>query len=185
MVIMTWDYPNKNSSRVVWTKPTRRDKQIGHEHLTLSVITSQLTVHNVQRSDEGVYTCSCTDHAPRTYNRSLFVSVYESEQLAHVNLSTDLDTSQMLNSTQGGSFKIVVTVQAHPSFEEVRFEWRKGKQVLREGSDVSIIRRNPQIILEKMNARFEDSGQYTLYARILNATSKMTVRVDVSCEYRF
>lgn len=182
MVIMAWDYPDKNSSRITVTKPVRRDKQIGNERFVFSVITSQLTVHNVQRSDEGVYTCSCTDHAPRTYNRSLLVSVYESEQLAHVNLTTDLNTSQVMTSMRGGSFKIVVTAQAHPSFEDVIFSWRKDGRDLVENGDVTLIRKDPQVILEKKGAHFDDSGKYTLYARIGNATSKITVTVDVASE---
>ncbi|KAH6936568.1 hypothetical protein HPB50_019178 [Hyalomma asiaticum] len=182
MFIMTWDYPNKNenSSRIEATKPIRDNKPFGQERFMLSVVTSQLTVRGVQRSDEGLYTCSCKDHGGKTYNHSVFVSVYESEQLAHVNLTTDLDTSESLVFPEGGTFKMVVTVEAHPSFAETRFWWRKDGALLNEGRDLRLSYREPRAVLEKSNARFDDSGEYTLYARIQNATSKITFNVSIS-----
>lgn len=180
MFIMSWDYPNKNSSRIEATKPIRRDKPFGQERFMLSVVTSQLTVRDVQRSDEGLYTCSCKDHAGKTYNHSVFVSVYESEQLAHVNLTTDLNTSEDFVYPAGGTFKMVVTVEAHPSFAETRFWWLKDGRLLIDGGDLRLTYREPRAILQKANARFEDSGQYTMYARIQNATSRITINVSIS-----
>ncbi|KAH8024766.1 hypothetical protein HPB51_001180 [Rhipicephalus microplus] len=125
MLFMSWDYPNKNSSRIKETKPIRHNKTFGRDHFMLYIVTSQLTVRDVQRSDEGLYTCSCTYDGGKKRNQSVFVSVYESERLAHVKLATDLDTSDSLVFPEGGSFKLVVTVQAHPSFAETLFWWDK------------------------------------------------------------
>lgn len=180
MFIMSWEYPNKNSSRIEVTKPIRQNKPFGQERFMLSVVTSQLTVRDVQRSDEGLYTCSCRDHGGKTHNHSVFVSVYESEQLAHVNLTTDLDASEAQVFPEGATFKMVVTVEAHPSFAETRFSWLKDSVPLREGGDLRLSYREPRVVLEKGNARFDDSGQYTLYARIHNATSKITINVSIS-----
>ncbi|XP_075733895.1 vascular endothelial growth factor receptor 1 isoform X2 [Rhipicephalus microplus] len=180
MFIMTWDYPNKNSSRIEVTKPIRNDKPFGQDHFMLSVVTSQLTVRDVQRSDEGLYTCSCKDHGGKTHNHSVFVSVYESEQLAHVNLTTDLDTSDSLVFPEGGTFKMVVTVEAHPSFAETSFWWLKDGAMLYHGGELRLSYREPRAVLEKSNARFDDSGEYTLFARIHNVTSKITFNVSIS-----
>ncbi|KAL1438156.1 hypothetical protein MTO96_048246 [Rhipicephalus appendiculatus] len=161
MFIMSWDYPNKNSSRIEVTKPIRNDKPFGQDHFMLSVVTSQLTVRDVQRSDEGVYTCSCKDHGGKTHNDSVFVSVYESEQLAHVNLD------------HGPG-------HAHPSFAETTFWWIKDGARLYPGGELRLSNREPRVVLEKSNASFDDSGEYTLFALIQNVSSKITFNVSIS-----
>ncbi|KAL1438153.1 hypothetical protein MTO96_048244 [Rhipicephalus appendiculatus] len=70
MTRVIWDYPNKNSSRIEMTY-NRQHKPPGQV-----VVTSQLTVRDVQRSDEGVYTCSCVVRGGNKRNHSVFVSVY-------------------------------------------------------------------------------------------------------------
>ncbi|KAL3210539.1 hypothetical protein MRX96_037015 [Rhipicephalus microplus] len=179
MLFMSWDYPNKNSSRIKETKPIRHNKTFGRDHFMLYIVTSQLTVRDVQRSDEGLYTCSCTYDGGNKRNESVFVSVYESERLAHVKLTTDLDTSDSLVFPEGGSFKLVVTVQAHPSFAETLFWWDKDGAPLEKVPELLLWYREPRVVLEKLNARFDDSGEYALFARIRNATSKITFNVSI------
>ncbi|KAK8766304.1 hypothetical protein V5799_006915, partial [Amblyomma americanum] len=64
------------SSRIGVKTHVRQNKPFGQERFMLSVVTSQLTVRDVQRSDEGLYTCSCRDHGGKTYDDSVFVYVY-------------------------------------------------------------------------------------------------------------
>ncbi|XP_077559464.1 vascular endothelial growth factor receptor 1-like [Haemaphysalis longicornis] len=72
----SWDYPNKNSSRIKETEAIPQGKYFVQGNVTLAVWTSQLTVSDTDSSDEGWYTCSCKDHDRQTYNHSVFVSVY-------------------------------------------------------------------------------------------------------------
>ncbi|XP_064481699.1 vascular endothelial growth factor receptor 1-like isoform X2 [Ornithodoros turicata] len=182
LVTMSWEYPSKtlgkDDTRIV-VEPAHRTEKLSLGQESVWVVSSRLTVNNVERVDEGVYTCLLADHTGGMYNRSLFVTVFESEQSAFVNLTTDLDPSQMLNVSEGRSLKIAVTVHAHPSFERVRFMWTKDGARLEEGGDVTMTSRKPQYIMEKTNAVFDDSGLYVLHARVENATSILTVMVDV------
>ncbi|KAK8769536.1 hypothetical protein V5799_013999, partial [Amblyomma americanum] len=60
-------------------------KPFGQKRFRLFVVTSQLRVRDVQRSAEGLYTCSCTDHGGKTYNDSVFVYVYAEPVVAVLN----------------------------------------------------------------------------------------------------
>ncbi|KAK8773821.1 hypothetical protein V5799_011646 [Amblyomma americanum] len=72
---MSWDYPNKSSSRMEVKTHVRLNKALDPERFMLFVVTSQLTVRDVKRSDEGWYTCSCRDYDGKAYNHSVFVYV--------------------------------------------------------------------------------------------------------------
>ncbi|KAK8759242.1 hypothetical protein V5799_003128 [Amblyomma americanum] len=116
MVFMSWDYPNKNSSRIEVKKPVRQNKTFGQERFILSVVTSQLTVRDMQWSDEGWYTCSCRDHGGKTNNDSVFIHVKAKPVVTVVN-DTELFAS-------GANFTLVCTVEGS-NFLSAWWEWRE------------------------------------------------------------
>ncbi|KAK8776607.1 hypothetical protein V5799_030047, partial [Amblyomma americanum] len=106
------------SSHIEVTKPVRQYKTYGQGRFMLSVVTSQLTVRDVHRSDEGLYTCSCRDHGGKMYNDSVFVSVYAKPLVAVLN-----DTE--LFEKYGANFTLVCTVKSSQPLLAAWWEWRE------------------------------------------------------------
>ncbi|KAL1438152.1 hypothetical protein MTO96_048243 [Rhipicephalus appendiculatus] len=74
---------------------------------------------------------------------------------------------------------MVVTVQAYPSFANTSFWWGKTGAPHYHGVERRLSEREAQVVLQKSNVSLDDSGEYTLFARIQNATSKITFNVSI------
>ncbi|KAM8910023.1 vascular endothelial growth factor receptor 3 isoform 2-T4 [Spinachia spinachia] len=151
-VDMQWSYPGKRANNLEDTKPHR--EALSHATQAVSI----LTIHSVNVTDTGLYSCSVTS-TDTTKTQQTQVKVYEKP---FINLN--YRNGPVVESTAGQkSFKLQVNVSAFPT---PKTQWYKdGKQInhLKRFRVKKVM--HPDHALEIKDVCQEDSGLYTLVAR--------------------
>ncbi|KAF8781349.1 Vascular endothelial growth factor receptor 3 like protein [Argiope bruennichi] len=182
-LFIDWSYPNKNNSqgRINETQPFSQWKTTrSYKHQEVS---TSLIVKNAQTSDSGRYVCTVTDHSQKTGRADVNIYVYDSPQPSHVNLTTDIDTSQPVVAEAGEDVRFVVTVTAYPSSsDQVELSWEKGGRRLREDNHYHVNRTNSTIVLEIKQLTRADADTYVLHGRTKDANNSLAILLEVKDE---
>ncbi|XP_040029735.2 vascular endothelial growth factor receptor 3 [Gasterosteus aculeatus] len=150
-VNMQWSYPGKQSNSLEDSRPLR--EALSHATQAVSI----LTIHTVNVTDSGLYSCKVTT-TDETKTQQTLVRVYEKPFI-----SLNYRNGPVVESTAGQkSFKLHVNVSAFPA---PKTQWYKdGKQINLKGFRVKKMM-HPDHALEIKDVCQEDSGLYTVVAR--------------------
>ncbi|CAL1297129.1 unnamed protein product [Larinioides sclopetarius] len=179
-LFIDWSYPNKNNShgRINDTQPISQWKTTrSYKHQEVS---TSLIVKNALISDSGRYICTVTDHSQKTGRADVNINVYDSPQPSHVNLTTDIDTSQPVIADAGKDVRFVVTVTAYPhSSDQVELWWEKGGRKLRESNHYHMNRTNSTTVLEIKQLTRADADTFVLHGRTKDANKSLAILLEV------
>ncbi|XP_059201767.1 vascular endothelial growth factor receptor 3 [Centropristis striata] len=165
-VDIQWSYPRKQPDTLEYTKPHREALSRATEAVSI------LTIHSVNVSDTGVYSCNVTT-MDTTQTKQTQVTVYEKPFI-----SLNYRSGPVVEVTAGQkSFKLQVNVSAFPTPET---QWYKdGKLInLRPEFKMKRMRVHLNHALEIKDACQEDSGLYTAVLR--NRAAALERRLNIT-----
>ncbi|RWS12832.1 Vascular endothelial growth factor receptor 3-like protein, partial [Dinothrombium tinctorium] len=190
LITLSWTYPVKNSSRVVEGESVT--ERVRTDQTALETVSRRLTVHNLQKEDEGIYYCNVTDATGHMYYASKQISVFDVKYKSYVNFSMDLDVSKPVIINISLEAKFVVTVNAVPDVTAVKMFWLKdGKKIagvngtqievedLATKQNVQTMFMKGQAILTIAKVTMEDIGVYTLVGSTPDMSTNISVKLLV------
>ncbi|KAG1682674.1 Vascular endothelial growth factor receptor 1 [Nymphon striatum] len=176
-----FDYPARNMSDAVGRiTETGIESEKTKDPLGYSYYYNELTIHSVNRTDEGIYKCVSSDHTQKTGSTEMYLKVLIEKPPHFVNLTTDLyDEVEMPLGTKNVRF--VVKYYVEPSRKAVEFIWRKENEFLGdERRKVMENANSTQLILTITELTRKDTGNYTLQAKTKDMTKNVTIKLLVT-----
>ncbi|XP_029643824.1 vascular endothelial growth factor receptor 1 isoform X6 [Octopus sinensis] len=162
---MEWILPNnKTSHRVRVSKPKR-------EHLrAIDVFYSKIYIRSANLKDTGIYVCNVSSF--NSMSTDVHISVYEKEFVY-------LNTSKKLVKVSEGDGDRVYLTANYVSFRKPNITWFKNGEIITESKHYEIRIIDTVLDLVIYNPKYEDSGNYTVFAvtKDMNSTLSLTLNV--------
>ncbi|XP_039976733.1 vascular endothelial growth factor receptor 3 isoform X2 [Xiphias gladius] len=165
-VDIQWSYPGKQTNSWVETKPYR--EALSHATEAVSI----LTIHSVNVTDTGPYTCNVTS-MDTTQTQQTQVIVHERPYI-----SLDYRTGPVVEVTAGQkSLKLRVNVSAYPPPET---QWYKDGKLINQRPEFKMKRMRVHLnhALEIKDVFPEDSGRYTVVLK--NSAAALERRLNIT-----
>ncbi|CAI9732047.1 vascular endothelial growth factor receptor 1-like [Octopus vulgaris] len=162
---MEWILPNnKTSHRVRVSKPKR-------EHLrAIDVFYSKIYIRSANLKDTGVYVCNVSSF--NSMSTDVHISVYEKE-FVYLNAS-----KKLVKVSEGDRDRVYLKVN-YVSFRKPNITWFKNGEIIMESKHYEIRIIDTVLDLVIYNPKYEDSGNYTVFAvtKDMNSTLSLTLNV--------
>ncbi|XP_036364285.1 vascular endothelial growth factor receptor 1 isoform X5 [Octopus sinensis] len=166
---MEWILPNnksllQTSHRVRVSKPKR-------EHLrAIDVFYSKIYIRSANLKDTGIYVCNVSSF--NSMSTDVHISVYEKEFVY-------LNTSKKLVKVSEGDGDRVYLTANYVSFRKPNITWFKNGEIITESKHYEIRIIDTVLDLVIYNPKYEDSGNYTVFAvtKDMNSTLSLTLNV--------
>ncbi|XP_035859647.1 vascular endothelial growth factor receptor 3 isoform X3 [Sander lucioperca] len=165
-VDIQWSYPRKQPNTLENTKPHR--EALSHATEAVSI----LTIHSVNVTDTGPYSCNVTSMDTR-HTQQTHVIVYEKPFI-----SLNYRNGPVVEVTAGQkSFKLQVNVSAFPTPET---QWYKDGKLINQRPEFKMKRMRMHLnhALEIKDVCQEDSGLYTVVLR--NSAAALERRLNIT-----
>ncbi|XP_029643821.1 vascular endothelial growth factor receptor 1 isoform X2 [Octopus sinensis] len=155
---------NDTSHRVRVSKPKR-------EHLrAIDVFYSKIYIRSANLKDTGIYVCNVSSF--NSMSTDVHISVYEKEFVY-------LNTSKKLVKVSEGDGDRVYLTANYVSFRKPNITWFKNGEIITESKHYEIRIIDTVLDLVIYNPKYEDSGNYTVFAvtKDMNSTLSLTLNV--------
>jgi len=167
---MQWS--RQGSDRVFITDPVRKGgESSGFQY---EQVESTLTIHNIEKSDEGVYRCTVTNHEQKSNFKEITIDV-----IAKTYVSLHADQKEVVLSLGSDEVILRVGIQAYP---RPALQWIKDGRPINLDDERKYDSREKldRILLKIFNPIVSDAGRYTLKAHTEDMNAEESIDVLVT-----